>query len=214
MKKIDIPVDIPVLFILMPWLIIKLDPKGIHGISAIILPVYLAAALSLFIHLKRKSAKGRYRVTQEINEIEADFKTTAEKIGAPITLLPTYGYSIDGGHPHIEVKNGEYHYISVERGREQSHRRTKNLDNLKYWTFSDVTHGMAFKYELENRTENQDCRRIAFPRQVELMSLIDKDYGVKMQASIEEILRQNPYDDEPTRLSMKSSNKAMGQSFE
>jgi hypothetical protein len=58
---------------------------------------------------------------------------------------------------------------------------------------------MAICYELKNRVEDQDCRRIAFPKQIELLNRISSEMGARGAAEIEEILRRHPYDDEPTR---------------
>ena len=55
---------------------------------------------------------------QSLETIESNVNTLALKINAPAHLLPTYGYSRDFAHPHIEVDStGLYHYVVVERGK-------------------------------------------------------------------------------------------------
>jgi Immunity protein 63 len=100
---------------------------------------------------------------------------------------------------HIEVDATLYHYVVVERGQELDRKSTPNYDELLYWIFSDATHNLAFDYELQNRIEDQDCRRTAFPKQIELLSRISPEMGTRRAKEIEDILRMHPYDDEPTK---------------
>lgn len=134
-----------------------------------------------------------------LRDIENDVVKLAQKIGASADRLPTYGMSQDFARPHIEVDQKMYHYVVVERGREQLRKSTDIYDELFYWIFSDVTSEMAFEYELTHRVADQDCRRIAFPKQIELLSAISVEMGTKGTAEIEQILAKAPYDDEPTR---------------
>ena len=134
-----------------------------------------------------------------LQDIETDVAAMARRIGASAFDLPTYGVSEDGARPHIEVGHGLYHYVVVERGVERDRRSSDRYEDLLYWIFRDVTHGLAFSYELQNRVEDQDCRRIAFPKQIELMSRLDRGMGHRLEGEIADILRRAPYDDEPTR---------------
>ncbi|MBV9791279.1 MAG: hypothetical protein JOZ51_23995 [Chloroflexi bacterium] len=129
-------------------------------------------------------------------EIEADVQKLAQRIGASATDLPTYGYSRDGGYPHVEVDATHYHYVVVERGRELKRKTTTALDELLYWIFADVTHTMAFSYELKHRLKDQDPRRRAFAKQIELLGIISPAMAARRASEIEEILKRNPYDDE------------------
>ena len=123
-------------------------------------------------------------------------KELAGQINAPKNLLPTYGYSIDGAHPHIEIgKNGLLHYVVIERGHEFKRRTTDNLDELLYWIFSGVTFTMAGKFELENRIENKDFRRILFKKQEELLSILNESWGQKEHEEHLQILKSHPFDD-------------------
>jgi hypothetical protein len=133
-----------------------------------------------------------------LRNIETLVSTLARRIGALDQHLPTYGVSRDFG-PHIEVEHGFYQFVVVERGEELQRRFTDNHHELLYWIFADITHTLAFAYELRNRIEDQDCRRIAFPKQIELMRQIDSDLGERLERDIAEILRHAPYDDEPTK---------------
>ena len=145
---------------------------------------------------------------KSLRDIETAVAALARHIGASSQDLPTYGISHDLGRPHVEVENVLYHYVVMERGEELERRSTESYDELLYWIFSDVTHNLAFSYELRNRVEDQDCRRIAFPKQIELMKRISSTMGTRLEGDIADILRRAPYDDEPTKAlnRMRSSS--------
>lgn len=134
-----------------------------------------------------------------LEEIEREVARLGELIGTAPDDLPTYGYTRDGAYPHIEVDSQMYHYVTVERGIEQERKSTKEFEELLYWIFASVTHSLAFAYELTHRTPDQDCRRIAFPKQIELLNRIDPQMAQRLAAEIAIILERAPYDDEPTR---------------
>jgi hypothetical protein len=136
---------------------------------------------------------------KQLKEVEEDVKRLAQLIGATKDQLPTYGRTRDFAYPHIEVDASLYHYVVVERGQELERNSTSNYDELLYWIFSDATHNLACDYELRHRVEYQDCRRIAFPKQIELLNLISPEMGKRRAKEIEEILSMAPYDDEPTK---------------
>ena len=134
-----------------------------------------------------------------LRDIETDVAARARRIDVSNEDLPTYGISHDFGRPHIEVDHGLYHYVVVERGRELKRRSTDNYDELLYWIFEAVTHRLAFAYEQANRIDDQDCRRIAFQKQIECMRQIGPALGERLERDIADLLRRAPYDDEPTK---------------
>lgn len=134
-----------------------------------------------------------------LRDIEADVAALARRIGASDQDLPTYGVSEDFARPHIEVEHGLYHHVVVERGVERDRRSSNRYEDLLYWIFSSVTHSLAFSYELHHRVEDHDCRRIAFPKQIELMRQLGPELGDRLEREIADILRRAPYDDEPTK---------------
>lgn len=127
-------------------------------------------------------------------EVEAAVKHVAARLGEP-TGLPTFGDSVDGGHPHVEVDGRGYHYVVVERGQEQRRDTTASLDELLYWIFRDATFGIAVAYELAHRVAGQDFRRILFARQVELVTRLDPRWGERCAGEQQQILRKHPFDD-------------------
>lgn len=127
-------------------------------------------------------------------EVESVAKHLAERLGEP-TGLPTFGYSVDGAHPHVEVDSRGYHYVVVERGQEMRRDTTPSLDELLYWIIRDATFGIAVAYELAHRVAGQDFRRILFAKQVELISRLGPTWGERCAEEQREILRKHPFDD-------------------
>jgi hypothetical protein len=134
-----------------------------------------------------------------LREIEADVSTLAARIGASVNDLPSYGNSRDFAHPHVEVSGDQYHFVVVERGQEIRRQSSQHYDDLLYWIFENATHNLAFAYELQNRIEDQDCRRIAFPKQLELIGKVSPAMAARLSKTIEAILQRTPYDDEPIK---------------
>ena len=50
-------------------------------------------------------------------------------------------------------------------------------------------------YEVENRVNNQDYRRIMFEKQLELMKCISIKYYQRLKMELEEVLKKYPYND-------------------
>ena len=88
-------------------------------------------------------------------EIKAKVDLLAEKIGASQNVLPTYGYSIGDGHPHIDIGSQGYYYLSVERDIVGDRLITKDIDELFYKIFSHVSWELAFEYESSHHIKNQ-----------------------------------------------------------
>jgi hypothetical protein len=132
-----------------------------------------------------------------LEEIKALVNTLAEKINAPQQLLPTYGQSIDGAHPHIEVddRNGHLYYVIVERGQELKREFAVDTDDLLYRIFADVTFKMAVRFELDSRIESEDSRRQMFAKQEELLGILSDKWREREQKEHQRILRSHPFDD-------------------
>jgi hypothetical protein len=131
-----------------------------------------------------------------LSEIKTEIDRLAAQINASGNALPTYGHSEDGARPHIEVDARGYHYVIVERGQELERLTTTDLDELLFHVFESVTFNLASKYELAHRIEHQDCRRILFSRQVELLSTLSQHWGERSARRLEQTLRLHPFDDE------------------
>ena len=129
-------------------------------------------------------------------DVKEQVDTLGERINAPQTLLPTYGYSADGALPHIEIDgSGNFHFVVVERGRELERRTTAVLDELLFWIFDTITFSMACAFELKNRNKSQDFRRILFSKQEELLGGINIDWQEKKGNDHSLILANHPFVD-------------------
>lgn len=128
-----------------------------------------------------------------LSDIETQVKNLSEVIDAPVSLIPSFGFSRDLGYPHVDVTSTGYHYIITERGVELERKSSTNLDDLLYWIFRDVTSSMAIKYEMENRRENQDFRILLFEKQIELMSKLDTQFGNRLRSEIDQIIKLSPF---------------------
>lgn len=131
-----------------------------------------------------------------LDEIKKTVEELASKIGAPSDSLPGYGQLKYEAHPFIEVDNLGYMYFVIsERGQENERKKTLELDELLYWIFSSVTFSMACDFELKNRIEDRDCRRIIFEKQEELLGILSNTWPQKENEEHKRILRNNPFDD-------------------
>jgi len=118
-----------------------------------------------------------------LDDIKEMVEELALKINAPKNLLPTYGHAIGDATPYIEIdSNGCLFYVISERGQEYERKKTDKINDLLYWIFADVTFSMSCDYELKNRIEDKDCRRIIFDKQVELLGQLHETWGEREQA--------------------------------
>jgi len=130
-----------------------------------------------------------------LREIEIEVNNLARIIKVSKQELPTYGYSRDFAYPHIEQDINGYHYVIIERGQEQERRTTKNINELLFWIFNAITSSMGFEYELNNREIGKDCRRIAFKKKEELMTMLNPQWGDLAVSEHKNILNKYPFDD-------------------
>ncbi|MEM7552119.1 MAG: Imm63 family immunity protein [Bacteroidota bacterium] len=128
-------------------------------------------------------------------EIENKVRSLATAINANRGLLPTYGYSMDFAHPHIETDHRGLHYVIVERGNESSRKTTNDIDELLFWIFESITFSISTEFELKHRDESRDCRRIIFSKQEELLDKINPKWKQRALKKHQEVLKQNPFDD-------------------
>ena len=131
-----------------------------------------------------------------LSDIKRIVDELALKINASTNLLPTYNHIRGDATPCIEVDNEGYmSYVISERGEEYSRKKTDKIDDLLYWIFADVTFSMSCKYELKNRIENKDCRRIMFDKQEELLGQLNETWREREQTEHQRILKSYPFDD-------------------
>ena len=129
-------------------------------------------------------------------EIEQKVNHLAQKIEATPNILPTYGYSEQSARPHIEVGSWTYAYVVAQSGQEVSRYTTRHIDQLLYKVFHDVTLSLSIQYAEQKRVEYQDIRRIIYPRQVELLTILSPKWGERGADEQAKLLKQAPFDDQ------------------
>jgi hypothetical protein len=124
--------------------------------------------------------------------IENEVTRLAAGLGASGNDFPSYGRTRDSAYPHIEVDKSSYHYVTVERGVELARKSSGDFDELLYWIFADTTHRLAFACRSLPRVADQDRRRAAFARQLELLETISPAMAARRADEIQEILQLAP----------------------
>jgi len=129
-------------------------------------------------------------------EIENRVRDLARQVGAPDPILPTFGDSKDGARPHVEVDRvGRLHYVVVERGEELERNTTLELDELLWQIFQHVTFSMACEFEVKHRVAHEDCRRLIFAKQVELLRILSPEWAKREEGNHQAILERHSFDD-------------------
>ncbi len=132
---------------------------------------------------------------EKLKEIESKVNELSRIIKADPKLLPTYGYTEDFAHPHIEVDDKGMHFVVIERGQEIYRKTTNNIDKLLYWIFESITFSISSDFELKNRNKREDFRKIMFSKQEELLGLIKSEWKEFKKKEHNEILKKYPFDD-------------------
>ena len=101
----------------------------------------------------------------------------------------------DDGTPHVEIIGDEYHFVSTERGLDLFRKSFGSKDEILYEMIALDTFWTGVDFEFKNRIESLDCRRMIFAKQLELLNLIDPEWGRRRAAEIEKTLVENPYSD-------------------
>jgi hypothetical protein len=136
------------------------------------------------------------QMNQSFDDIRELVNSLADKIKAPLQLLPTYGRTVDSAHPHIDIDgNGRYNYVVVERGEELSRDIAADTNDLLFMIFSGVTFSLACDFEVKHRRKNEDSRRQLFAKQEELLGMLNKEWRIREQKEHQEILKRHPFND-------------------
>jgi hypothetical protein len=150
-----------------------------------------------------------------LREIEERVRDLAARIGATDRTLPTFGRSEGSARPHIEVDRSGLHYLVVERGEELNRITTRDFRELLWTVFKDVTFSLACDFELRHRVSGQDCRRLIFAKQIELLGRLLPEWAEHEARAHAAILKQHPFDDASAeRASLAADLRRAGQSAE
>ena len=117
-----------------------------------------------------------------LGALEAVVQALGNQLGAPAELLPTFGHNRDFAYPEVRVSTAGYHWVIVERGREEENLVFQQVEELLFIVFSSVTFSMASTYEVHHRIEGQDSRILLFAKQVELLAQLDASWAARRRA--------------------------------
>ncbi|MCY0107194.1 immunity 63 family protein [Pseudomonas monsensis] len=130
-----------------------------------------------------------------IHEIQSIVYELGGRINAPKSSLIVLSAPADDGAPYVEVHDDGYSYVSSERGFEIYNKSTESLDELLYWIVNRAVRQMAVKYELDNRVDKFDTRRVYFSRLVQLLGEIKPEWAELARQEVDAVLKSCPYVD-------------------
>ncbi|MHB2138633.1 Imm63 family immunity protein [Pseudomonas monsensis] len=130
-----------------------------------------------------------------IHEIQSIVYELGGRINAPKSSLIVLSAPADDGAPYVEVHDDGYSYVSSERGFEIYNKSTESLDELLYWILNRAVRQMAVKYELDNRVDKFDTRRVYFSRLVQLLGEIKPEWAELARQEVDAVLKSCPYVD-------------------
>jgi hypothetical protein len=134
-------------------------------------------------------------MTDELKHLQSKYDRLAQRIKPCIAEYSFLTERRDDGSPHVEYANDEYHYLVTERGLELERRCTPDINEILYWMIYDLTFWMGVAFELKNRIEGPDVRRVIFARQLELIERADHAMADRLERQIAETLSKNPFID-------------------
>ena len=137
--------------------------------------------------LRTKSAL--YKIKRKIEQLQ-------RVLNVPKDQRPSYGsfvYDVDSYFIEID-KKGVLRLIETEKGRVQEVRRTKDLDELLYWIFTNITFSMACRKVLEEDPERRNLRMHIFLKQEELLKTLYPHWRERRLAEHNLIIKRHPVD--------------------
>lgn len=117
--------------------------------------------------------------------LEANFV----KISSNFELLPEINNSNYDALPFIEIWQNVYYYVCLERGVEVFRKQTTDLNELVYMVMENLTFKMSWDWAKLQSNLNTDLRISAFAKQVELMRIINLEYGHRLNAGLQNIIK-------------------------
>lgn len=131
----------------------------------------------------------------DISQLQEKIYEIGGIIDAPISMLKVKSSPSWDGTPYIRPSVEGYFYIYEERGVAWKEEGPMDEDSVLYLFFEGVVSSMSLDYELKNRVEGQDFRRVYFSHQIELMSKIGIDWSNRRKAYFDEVLKRSPFND-------------------
>lgn len=144
----------------------------------------------------------KYYSTSELEEYIQNryflIKDIAEKdnLYLPLDVLFTNTSllsKVEGTHCYADEEG--YHYVYSERGTVWKHEITYDLFAITYWVIQPNIFTMSCEYELNNRIDTQDSRRIIFQKELQFFEAMGQEYLNRILSEINCTLIKYPYHD-------------------
>lgn len=101
--------------------------------------------------------------------------------------------SIEG--TYIFNRNNKYHVLFSEKGKIRSDIVTDEEREVLWNAVGVFSTNIIMNFAIRNREKGKDFRRALFAKEKEIFSLFGKDFEERKIEEIEEILKNNPYND-------------------
>lgn len=98
----------------------------------------------------------------------------------------------DDGSRHYEWQEHGWDAVVTERGSEYERISFHSDEEALFQPVSDLTFGMAVKFELANHDEDEDCRVKISAHQIETMGRVSPEWQRRLEDKWRETLRQHP----------------------
>ncbi len=96
---------------------------------------------------------------------------------------------------YVFSKKEKYHIVYIERGKVKEEKIIYQKEDVLWFVLEDIAFELTVQYALQNRSNDKDFRRALFKREIEIYSLFGEMFKQKKEKEIEEILKENPYND-------------------
>lgn len=101
--------------------------------------------------------------------------------------------SIEG--TYIFNRDNKYHVLFSEKGKIRSDIVTDEKREVLWNAVGVFSTNIIMNFAIRNREKGKDFRRALFAKEKEIFSLFGKDFEERKIEEIEEILKNNPYND-------------------
>ena len=134
-----------------------------------------------------------------LEEIQVEFDRYNAKFGGSSKKFPYDSTPHNCGGHHLEISDdGKMALVGTDRGYETTRKETYSLDELMYWMFRKFSESRGWDYELKNRQQGADSRRMVFRKALEEMEKLSVDWRDWLHREQQEILRTRPFHDRAT----------------
>lgn len=129
--------------------------------------------------------------------IKKDLTKISVDIEAETTICfsATLGNHAPGDYVFADERG--FHFVSIgDRGKLEGDTTYQNLDDILFAVYWLITFRLSVAFAKENIEAGKDWRRKMFPKHLELLKTLGDIYYLRGQAKIDQILAENPYNDE------------------